>query len=147
MATHHPLAPNFPLFNMPASPASPASPYIFIVEENLRIAHMITSVLTIAGYHYSVGELTALSYEHPPTLILLDLSILSKAKSKALPDVEAQYSSRGVVPPPPIIVMTTSSIIQKEVETMGYRVLLKPFHVKELRQAIHEALSARMILA
>ncbi len=142
MAIHDPLAPSLPPFSMPIPPASP---YIFIAEENLRIAHMITSVLTLAGYRSSIGELAALSHGHPPMLILLDLNFFSKVRSKSLPDVEAQCSSEGVTPP--IIVMTTSSIIHKEVETMGYRALLKPFHVQDLLQAIHEALSARMIVA
>ncbi len=141
MAIHHPPAPSLPPSSMPASPDSP---YIFIAEENLRIAQMITSVLTLAGYRSSVGALAALSHEHPPMLILLDLNLFSKVRSKSLPDVEAQCSSEGVTPP--IIVMTTSPIIQKEVETMGYRALLKPFHVQDLLQTIHEALSARMIV-
>jgi len=114
------------------------------VEKNPGIAQMITWALALAGYcpTRSAGELSTLFQNFPedlPVLILLDVSLVRESGSKVLLDIQAQCSSLGITPP--IIVLTTNPVIQKEVETVGYRAILKPFHVQHLMQAVSEALS------
>jgi DNA-binding response OmpR family regulator len=125
-------------------PASLASSHVFIVEKNPGIAEMITTVLTLAGYSPTkgIGELSVLSQispTNPPVLILLDVSLPHETCSKILTDAQAQFMAIGITPPP-IIVLTTSPSVRNEVEAIGYRTLLKPFHVQDLMQAVHEVL-------
>lgn len=125
-------------------PASLASPHIFIVEKNPDIAEMITWTLELAGYYSTrrIRELSALAQitlADSPALILLDVGLLQESASKIFTDVQAQCTFIGITSPP-IIVLTTSPVIQKEVEDMGYRAMLKPFHIQNLTQAVHEAL-------
>jgi DNA-binding response OmpR family regulator len=133
-----------PSLSRTSVPASLASSHVFIVEKNPSIAEMITTVLTLAGYcpTKGIGELSALSQispTNPPALILLDISLPHEACSKILTDAQAQCMAIGITPPP-IIILTTSPSIRNEVEAIGYRALLKPFHVQDLMQAVHEAL-------
>lgn len=125
-------------------PVSLASPHIFIVEKNPSIAEMITWMLELAGYHStrSIKELSTLSQiirADPPALILLDMGLLHESSGWILAGVQAQCTSIGIIPPP-IIVLTTSPAIQKEVEALGYQVVLKPFHIQDLTEAVREAL-------
>jgi DNA-binding response OmpR family regulator len=122
-------------------PVALASPSICIIEPHPGIAHMISNMLNLVGYRSSIREtptFTHISVEDPPSVILLDIHPVRESRSKLL-DVQAQCFSIGIIPA--IIVLTTSSVLQKEVETLGFRALVKPFHVQDLIRTIHEALS------
>jgi DNA-binding response OmpR family regulator len=138
---------NYPLQNRAStdSPADLTSLHILVMEKNMGIAEMITIVLAQVGYCSTIctGELSALSQlstNVPPALILLDLSLLREPSRKVLSDRQREYCTTTGLTLPPLIVLTTSPKIKDEVETMGYRTLLKPFRIRELLEAVRESL-------
>ena len=112
---------------------------ILIIEDNPAIADIICRALEIAGYQAMAcaerkAALTwinrALEEGYLPALILLDVGI-SPTNGVDFLHVLRRQVSQAHCTPPPIILLTASKAIQDEFSAVE-RVILKPFHVRDL---------------
>ena len=131
------LAPHFSPLQV-CVPSSNRGP-ILIIEDNPAIADIICRTLEIAGYHTMAcadrkAALTwinrALEEGYLPRLILLDVGI-SPSNGVDFLSVLRRRFSQAHRTPPAIILLTTSKAIQAEFSAVE-RVILKPFHVRDL---------------
>jgi DNA-binding response OmpR family regulator len=123
-------------------------PHILIAEDQPAIQDLLCWTLQLAGYRPTVcaGRQAALTWRDQamapgdgPALLLLDLSLLCVTDAADfLHHLRARWrEASGVLPQ--IIVLTTSKQVQEELE-MRERVLLKPFHVRELLALIRQVI-------
>jgi len=125
---------------LPRTDSPPAAPLILIVEDQPAIQELLCWALQLAGYRTtaSAGRRAALAWINGalssgdcPTLILLDLSIPGTDDAvDFLHHLRARWHDAcGVFPQ--IIVLTTSKKVQEDLVLME-RVVLKPFHIRDL---------------
>ena len=131
------LAPHFSPIQV-CVPTSNRGP-ILIIEDNPAIADIICRTLEFAGYHTMAcadrkAALTwinrALEGGYLPPLILLDVGISPTNSVDFLPVLRRQLGQAHCTLPP-MILLTTSKAIQDEFSAVE-RVILKPFHVRDL---------------
>ncbi len=115
---------------------------VLVIDDNAAICDMLSWALELAGFRASAipgGESaltwidTAIQSGDSPTLILLDLSLETKAAAYL-----HRLRARWKTAPPPIIVLTTSKEIDNELA--GERVVHKPFHVHDLLVEVQKVL-------
>lgn len=119
---------------------TPAAPHVLIAEGQPAIQELLCWALQLAGYRTTAcaGRQAALAWIEEalscgdcPALILLDLSIPGTTDTvDFLHHLRARwYDACGALPQ--IIVLTTSKKVQEDLVPME-RVVLKPFHVRDL---------------
>ncbi len=125
---------------LPRADATPAAPHVLIAEDQPAIQELLCWALGLAGYRTTVcaGRQAALTWIDRgmpsgdcPVLILLDLSIpCTNDAVDFLHHLRARWlDASGVLPQ--IIVLTTSKKVQEDLAPME-RVVLKPFHIRDL---------------
>jgi DNA-binding response OmpR family regulator len=124
---------------LPGADAAPDAPHVLIVEEQPAMQELLCWVLRLAGYrtttcagrHAFLTWIDDMSCGDCPALILLDLSIpRGNDAADFLRHLRARWhEARGV--PPQVIALTTSTKVQEDLAPME-RVVLKPFHVRDL---------------
>jgi DNA-binding response OmpR family regulator len=133
---------------LPRADAVPVAPHILIAEDQPAIQELLCWTLQLAGYRPTVcaGRQAALTWKDQamapgdgPTLLLLDLSLLCVTDAADfLRHLRARWWDAGGVLPQ-IIVVTTSKQAQAELG-IRERVLLKPFHVRELLALVRQVI-------
>jgi len=125
---------------LPRADVAPAAPHVLIAEDQPAIQELLCWALELAGYRTTAcagrqAALTWIDRAMPsgdcPALILLDLSIpCTNDAADFLRHLRARWQdARGMLPQ--IIVLTTSKRVQEDLMPME-RVVLKPFHVRDL---------------
>jgi CheY-like chemotaxis protein len=133
---------------LPGADAVPTAPYILIAEDHPAIQELLCRALQLAGYRTTAcaGRQAALTWRDKamapgdcPALILLDLSIPCANDAAAfLYHLRARWHDAcGVLPQ--IIVLTTYKEVHKDLTPME-RVVLKPFHIRDLVALIQKVM-------
>ena len=128
--------------------AASTAPRILIAEDQPAIQELLCWVIQLAGYRTTVcaGRQAALTWidrvmpsEDYPALILLDLSVsCTNDAVDFLRRLRARWHDTcGVLPQ--IIVLTTSKQVQEDLAPIE-RVVLKPFHVRDLLALIQRVI-------
>jgi two-component system chemotaxis response regulator CheY len=135
---------------LPGADAVPTTPHILIAEDHPAIQELLCWVLQRRGYRTMAcagrqAALTWIDRAMPsgdcPALILLDLSIpCTNDAANFLYHLRARWHDTcGVLPQ--IIVLTTCKKVQEDLMPME-RVVLKPFHVRDLMALIQRVISS-----
>jgi len=133
---------------LPRTDPAPVASHVLIAEDQPAIQELLRWVLQLAGYRTTVcaGRQAALTWidrvmpsEDCPALILLDLSV--SCTNDAVDFLrrlrERWHDACGVLPQ--IIVLTTSKQVQEDLAAIE-RVVLKPFHVRDLLALIQRVI-------
>lgn len=117
------------------------SALVLVVDDRTDICDMLYRALTLAGYRVATsgaGETwieQAMQSDDSPALVLLDLSNPSIDAGSFLRDLRIRWKQA-----PPILVMTTDKHIYDKLAPMQ-RVVLKPFHVRDLLTEVQKIIS------
>ncbi len=120
---------------------------ILVIEDSPTITDMICCSLELAGYQAMacVSAKAALTWVNRalevgdlPALILLDVSIPPTNGTNSLSFLRTQLREAHCTPPA-IILLTTSRAIRDEFAEVE-RVILKPFHVRDLIAEVQKVL-------
>lgn len=127
--------------------AVPRAPLILITEEQPAIRELLRWTLRLAGYDALVclSRQAALTWreqtvipEETPVVLLLDLNPCCLAEATDFVSRVRTCWQAASPRPPQIIVLTTHPQLQAELG-IRERVLLKPFHVRDLLALIQQA--------
>lgn len=124
-------------------PKIPHNPAVLVVDDELLIRWALTEALTAQGYTVSEARnaaearaaLTALDAR--PDLVLLDFRLPDSADLRLLADI------RHRAPAVPVVLMTayaTPDVVRGALDLGAYRVVTKPFDVREVIALVDEAL-------
>ncbi len=139
------LTPNISSLQAPAPTFNRES--ILVIEDNPAITDMICWALELAGYQAMAcaGRDAALTWinrafegGHLPALILLDVDNLPRNGTDFLSQLRRQLREAHCSLPA-IILLTTSRAIYDEFAAVE-RVILKPFHVRDLMAEVQKVL-------
>jgi CheY-like chemotaxis protein len=132
---------------LPRTNVTPAAPHVLIAEDQPAIQELLRWLLQLAGYRTTscAGRQAALTWidgampsGDSPVLILLDLSIrCTNDAADFLHQLRTRWHD-ACGSTPQVIVLTTNKRVQEDLAPME-RVVLKPFHVRDLLALIQWA--------
>ncbi len=119
-------------------------PIVLIVDDTAAIRDMVSWALELDGYeaaavaegHEALAWIdTAAREGHYPAVILLDLAMPGMDGKMFLHRLQTQWEATH--PLPAIVVITAGQIEPKLAELAVQRVVVKPFHVRDLLDVVH----------
>ena len=126
-------------------------PIVLVVDDNPAIRDMVSWALELDGYepaeaaegHEALAWMDNASRESRyPDVILLDLAMPGMDGQEFLARLHDQWEPARPLPP---IVVITAGIGGPDAATLGVNsVILKPFHVRELLDLVHQLTTSSM---
>ncbi len=124
---------------------NPHSRSVLVVDDELLIRWALTEALAANGYRVSEARdgaeaRAALTVDGGPDVVLLDFRLPDSADLRLLADI------RRRLPAVPVLLMSahaTPDVVRGALDLGAYRVVTKPFDVREVVALVGEALAAR----